>query len=232
MNTSIKEVLLIREFIEEYIKNSHTSYHIKFNEINHEKIINNIIFDNTNNIYKTAFELYKNKNYLINNIKNNTISFLKEKSISDVVYIYYAYDEKSLTLCNFIHSLQYIPYNSNVYIVTNNNSFNLLDNKYYKNINIINYVTTSKLLKEITKDINCSHVFTWDVKYLMENEHLFTDLDNNILVGYINLEKKILNSGILRKLYYIQNNIKNESEDYLNLLTFRKHDKAYNLLIV
>lgn len=232
MNTSMKDVLLIREFIEEYIKNNHSSYHIKFNEINHEKIINNIIFDNTNNIYKKAFELYKNKNYLINNIKNNTIRFLKDASTTNVVYIYYAYDEKSLTLCNFIHSLQYIPYNSNVYIVTNNNSFNLVDNKYYKNINIINYVTTSKLLKEIIKDMNCSHVFTWDVKYLMANEHLFTDLDNNILIGYVNLEKKTLNSGILRKLSYIQNNIKNETEDYLNLLTFRKHDKAYDLLIL
>lgn len=171
------------------------------------------------------FEIYKKLDYtiLLDNFQNKINKFSENITNINIAYIYQSYNNTELDVVNFLYSLQYIPSNVNVYILTNHNMFdNIIDNNIIK----VNWMFKNKssLLPDNIKE---DYVFIWNSNYVMKGDHIFIreDINDDILLS--NTIKKYINTGILRK---------NNTNTFLNidshtdLIKFRKHNK-YNLLI-
>ena len=170
------------------------------------------------------FNLYKTLNYnvLLSNFEKRKITFSEEVSDLSIAYVYQSFNNCEFDIVNFIYSIQYIPSNIKVYILTNHNLF---DNIIGNNIIKINYSKKNKLL--LPNNIDEEHVFIWNSNYIMESHHIFLkkDIISDILVS--NTIPEYINVGILRK-----NDINNiiNIDNTTDLIKFRKHNK-YNFLI-
>ena len=231
LGDKLLDYFYLQNFANDYMNASHSSYHLKVNYRNIDSsFINNKIRDVYYNLYKTYCEQFNTLNkYKYRNIELHNIS-----SSINIVYVYFAFDTKLLTRTNFIHSLQYLPNNSNIYFVTNNNEYN--DFISVNNVEIVFLENTSKSLKSIFKElsINSDYVFSWDPQYVMKDDHIFTDKEisgGKILVSNFS-NNKCKNTGILRKMEYLlnSNEIIDNNNDLSLASNFRKHHKKNMIL--
>lgn len=182
--------------------------------------INTQKFLPSNQYFNLYTKLYYNT--VLTKFQQDKITFSNTTSDLDIAYVYHSYNANDLDVINFIHSLQYIPKNVNVYILTNHNLF---DNIIKNNIIKIKYLL--KNISVLPDNIKENFVFIWNSKYIMKGDHIFVtdDVNGDVLISNTDIE--YINIGILRKNNpntFI--NIDNTSD----LTKFRKHTK-YNYLI-
>ena len=231
-----KEYFAMNNFIEEFYRNKKNKNHINLNDTTEHDIINKIMYNNNNDHieYKKLFNHYKKLNYtnLLNKFKNKEVQFSNNITDLNIAYVYFAYDTSGFAVANFLHSLKYIPKNTNIYIFTNNSMFDDICN-CMSNIRTISVdkIENISVIPEglINEYINDNYIFIWNTNYIMINDHTFmkNDIINDIMIS--NTNNKYINIGILRKK--ITNTFKNINNSQ-DLDTFRKHKKMNSTILI
>lgn len=234
-----KEYFVLNNFIEEFYRNKRNKRnknHINLNDTTEHDIINKIMYNNNNDHieYKKLFNHYKKLNYtnLLNKFKNKEVQFSNNITDLNIAYVYFAYDTSGFAAANFLHSLKYIPKNTNIYIFTNNSMFDDICN-CMSNIRTISVdkIENISVIPEglINEYINDNYIFIWNTNYIMINDHTFmkNDIINDIMIS--NTNNKYINIGILRKK--ITNTFKNINNSQ-DLDTFRKHKKMNSTILI
>ena len=211
-----KDLFVLKDYINniQHITDKKFDKDVLSLEINNKKFLGNNPF----------FEIYKKLDYtnLLRKFQYQLITYSSKTSDINIAYIYHSYNANELDVVNFVYSLQYIPNNVPIYILTNHSMF---DNIIGNNIVKIRYVL--KTISSIPNNIKEDYIFIWNSNYIMQGDHVFIrdDINNDTLIS--NTNKKYINTGILRK---------NNTNTFINidnnsdLTKFRKHNK-YNLLI-
>lgn len=231
LNDKVVNNFYLQDFIKDYINTNNLNYHIKINNINIDKtFINNKLRSEYYNLYSTYCKQFN----ILNKYNYEKLELHSQSSNVNIVYIYFAYDTKLLTKTNFVNSLQYLPNNSKIYFVTNNDEYNNFIS--IDNVEIVILENTSKSLQLIVKElaINSDYVFSWDTQYVMKDDHIFIDNEINnerILISNSN-NNKYKNTGILRKMnYLLHTNEKIDNNNDISLASnFRKHHKKNIIL--
>ena len=224
-----RKYFLLKDFVDEYYNNNDTFQYINKDFDDDLSFIKNIIKSNS-----ALYKNYRNYPYLLNRLKNNEIDLLDDESDSNISYLYVPSDNTTLSVYNLIISLQFLPKMNKLFILTTDNCFDSIIEKFV-NITKIdankNIYVNDKIIKRIVKT---DYLFYWNTRYVMRNKHIFRNNEYNSILNIsrlINLDK-CYNIGILRKIN-IENIYTKFNDDYVT--NFREIDysvqnKAYEIL--